>query len=153
VQPDRFLEAFKNEGLFGHPGCRPLHGTEVVVWVGMEGNEGGHHEYTADTDCDDGAAELAALVASHLVRPTMMQLFPQTGGAFEPWWWIPTAGKKRVEVQTPASPGNDRQCTNGPRGTSLAPFPGKQGHAGAQTPFTIQQGGHHGRVHLGIFHA
>jgi hypothetical protein len=43
-------------------------------------------------------------------------------------------------------------ATNGLEGTSLALFHGKQGHAGTHTLFTIQQGGHHGRVYIGIFH-
>src|SRR6188474_1750675 len=37
-------------------------------------------------------------------------------------------------------------ATNGSEGTSLALLHGKQGHAGTHTLFTIQQGGHHGRV-------
>jgi hypothetical protein len=147
------LEASRIEGLFSHHPVTTLHGTKVVVWVrALKITRRSRHEHSSDTDRNHGAAELAILVAPHLVGRLMMRLFFQAGGAFEPWWWIPTVSAERLENQSPASTGKYRQCTNGPEGTSLALFHGKQGHAGTHTPFTIQQGGHHGRIYIGIFH-
>src|SRR6188508_2933142 len=40
----------------------------------------------------------------------MMQRFIQPGGAFEPWWWIPTVPVEHVEYQSTVSTGKNGQC-------------------------------------------
>lgn len=64
----------------------------------IEENTGGRHEHSDHTDRDNGAAELAVLLASYLVRSMMTGLFSQAGGAFQPLWWIPAVRSERTEV-------------------------------------------------------
>src|SRR4029078_10666546 len=40
----------------------------------------------------------------------MMQRFIQPGGAFQPWWWIPTVPAEHIEYQSPVSTGKNGQC-------------------------------------------
>jgi CheY-like chemotaxis protein len=55
----------------------------------IERNERGRDDHNDDTDRHDGAVEFVATLASHLVTDDDATTL-QAGGAFEPWWWIPT---------------------------------------------------------------
>jgi hypothetical protein len=134
------VEMVRIEGVFGHQASASLHGTKVVVRVkALREHEEDRHEYFGDTDGDDSAVELTALVASDLVRPTMTRFFFRAGGgAFEPEWWIPTVQPEARTSKLRPTRGYRRRAAHLPGGTSLALFPGKQGDAGTSTPFTIQ---------------